>query len=103
MIPELTPENKLDMSLSQIRRYEKKYKKLKFNNRYYIQYYGYDVALHDWKLERPLASYENDYLYASGTLENGNSWKTSPIVKMEWRSDHYKITTESNTIYRLYF
>jgi hypothetical protein len=99
MIPELSPENKLDMSLSQIRRYEKKYKKLKFNNRYYIQYYGYDVALHDWKLERS----SDNFLYATGTLENDNSWETSPIVRMESRDDHYKITTESNTIYRLYF
>ncbi len=98
MIPELSPENKLNMSLSQIRRYEKKYKKMRLNNRYYIQYYGYDVALHDWNLE-----ISDDYIYATGTLENDNRWQTSPIILLETRDDHYKVTTESNTIYRLYF
>lgn len=99
MIPELSPEDKLNMSLSQINRYEKKYNKMRHNNRYYIQYYGYDVALHDWELERD----NNNYFYVNGTLENNNKWITSAISSMEMRDDHYKVITESGTIYRLYF
>ncbi len=99
MIPELTTSDKLSMSLSQIRRYEKKRTKMFHNNKYYIQYYGYNVAIHDWILVKDAES----YIYLSGTLENGNAWQTSPIVSMITNEDHYEITTESNTIYRAYW
>ena len=99
MLPELTQDEKLSMSLAQIRRYEKKRTKMRFNNRYYIQYYGYNVSLHNWTLERD----QEGYIYVQGTLENGNNWQTSPVVSMNTMDDHYEITTESNTIYRLYW
>ena len=51
MIPKLTNCDKLNMSLSQINRYEKKYTKMRYNNNYYIKHYGYDVSLEDWKIE----------------------------------------------------
>lgn len=98
MIPKLTNYNKLNMSLSQIRRYEKKFTKMRFNNRYYIQYYGYNVALHDWNVSRD----DEGYITINGVLENGNSWQTSPICSFETMDDHYQVITESNTIYRLY-
>ena len=99
MLPELTTTDKLNMSLSQIRRYEKKRTKMTFNNRYYIQYYGYNVALHDWNLERDA----DGYITVTGNLENGNSWQTSPMISIETMDDHYQVITESNTIYRLYW
>ena len=99
MLPQLTQSERLSMSLSQVRRYEKKLTKMSRNNRYYIQYYGYNVALHDWNLERD----DSGFIYVHGTLENGNSWETSPIVSMETMDDHYQVITESNTIYRLYW
>ena len=99
MLPKLTTNEKVNMSLSQIRRYEKKRTKMSFNNRYYIQYYGYDVALHDWSLEND----EEGYIYINGTLENGNKWETSGLVSMTTENDHYLVVTESNTYYRLYW
>lgn len=98
MIPELTVSNKTYMSLSQIHRYEKKRTKMLHNSRYYIQYYGYDVALHDWSLEKD----DDGYIYIKGVLENGNNWITSDVISMINMDDHYKITTTSKTIYRLY-
>ncbi len=99
MIPELTPNQKQSMTLTQIRRYEKKRTKLMYNNRYYIQHYGYNVSLHDWDLQRD----DDGYIYASGTLENGNRWETSAIQSFQTMEDHYEILTNSNTIYRLYW
>jgi len=98
MIPKLTPEDKINMSLSQINRYEKKYTKLTYNNNYYIQYYGYDVELDEWDIQFD----ENDYMYAVGKLGNGNEWETSNIVSIKQRRDHYRCKTSSGTVYRLY-
>jgi hypothetical protein len=99
MIPELTIEDKLHMTLSQIRRYEKKRTKMRYNNAYYIQYYGYNVSLRDWSFEQD----EDGYIYVNGTLENGNGWGTSAIVDLHTNDDHYEVITRSNTIYRLYW
>ena len=99
MIQELTNSDRLNMSLSQINRYEKKYLKLTKNNRYYIQYYGYDVVLNDWSLHL-----EPDGLsIAKGYLGNDNSWETSPFTNVERLTDHYACTTKSGTVYRLYY
>ncbi len=99
MIPKLTPNDKMTMSLSQINRYEKKYTKLTYNNNYYIQYYGYDVELDQWDIRFD----EDDYMYAVGNLGNGNEWETSNIVSIKARKDHYRCKTSSGTVYRLYF
>jgi hypothetical protein len=99
MIPELTIQDKLQMTLSQIRRYEKKRTKMLHNNAYYIQYYGYNVSLRDWSLECD----KEGYIYANGNLENGNGWGTSAIVSLTTNEDHYEVLTKSNTIYRLYW
>ena len=99
MIPKLTPNDKLNMTLSQINRYEKKYTKLSKDNRYYIQHYNYDVALNDWSLHVD----SEGFISARGVLENGNFWITSGIEHLETRNDHYCCTTENGTIYRLYF
>lgn len=99
MIPELTLQDQLKMTLSQISRYEKKRTKMRYNNRYYIQYYNYNVALHDWEIIHD----PDNYIYFVGTLENGNPWQTSPMVSIKTEVDHYVVLTESNTTYRLYF
>jgi hypothetical protein len=99
MIPKLSINDKLNMSLSQINRYEKKYTKLCNNNRYYISHYGYNVALEDWSIHVD----EDDYIYAKGYLGNDNAWTTSGILSMETVDGHYRCTTESGTVYRLYF
>lgn len=98
MIPSLTNAEQLTMTLSQIRRYEKKYTKLQKNNKYYIQYYGYDVDLDDWSLH-----VEDGFIYAKGYLGNDNSWETSNIKELVNMGKYYHCTTESGTIYRLYF
>jgi hypothetical protein len=99
MIPKLTVGDKLDMTLSQINRYEKKYTKMTYNNDYYIQYYGYDVELICWDIKLD----ENDFIYAEGCLGNGNPWETSDIVSIKARKDHYRCKTSSGTVYRLYW
>jgi hypothetical protein len=99
MIPKLSVDDKLNMSLSQINRYEKKYTKMTYNNDYYIQYYGYDVELMSWDIKLD----ENDYIYAEGFLGNGNLWETSDIVSIKARKDHYRCKTSSGTVYRLYW
>jgi hypothetical protein len=99
MIPTLSINDKLNMSLSQINRYEKKYTKLRHNNRYYISHYGYDVALEDWSIHVD----GDDYIYAKGYLGNDNGWTTSGILSMETVGNYYRCTTESGTVYRLYF
>ncbi len=99
MIPKLTPADKLNMSLSQINRYEKKYTKLTYNNDYYIQYYGYDVELDEWDIQFD----EDDYMYVVGKLGNGNDWETSKILSIKMRKDHYRCKTSSGTVYRLYW
>jgi hypothetical protein len=99
MIPKLTIGDKLNMSLSQINRYEKKYTKMTYNNDYYIQYYGYDVELICWDIKLD----ENDFIYATGCLGNGNLWETSDIVSIKTRKDHYRCKTSSGTVYRLYW
>ena len=99
MIPKLTSEDKINMTLSQINRYEKKYTKLTYNNNYYIQYYGYDVELDNWDILID----DNSYIYATGNLGNGNEWETSGIVSMKRRKDHYRCETSSGTVYRLYW
>ncbi len=99
MIPTLSNNDKLNMSLSQINRYEKKYTKLRHNNSYYISHYYYDVALEDWSLHVD----RDNYIYAKGYLCNNNGWTTSCILSMEMVDDHYRCTTESGTVYRLHF
>jgi len=99
MIPELTSADRLSMSLSQINRYEKKYTKLRYNNRYYLQYYDYDVSLQNWSLKVD----NKVFLYAEGYLGNGNAWETSGIVDVVAKEHYYRCTTESGTVYRLYF
>ena len=99
MIHKLTISDKLNMSLSQINRYEKKYTKMIYNNDYYIQYYGYDVELFSWDIKLD----ENDFIYATGCLGNDNLWETSDIVSIKTRKDHYRCKTSSGTVYRLYW
>ena len=99
MIPELTSADRLSMSLSQINRYEKKFTKLLYNNRYYLQYYDYDVSLHDWSIRVD----DDGFIIAEGNLENGNSWKTSGIIDFVSNGNHYRCTTENGSVYRLYF
>ncbi len=99
MIPKLTLDDKITMTLSQINRYEKKYTKLTYNNDYYIQYYGYDVELDDWDIQID----DDSYIYATGNLGNGNPWETSNIVSMKQRKDHFRCKTSSGTVYRLYW
>lgn len=99
MIPELTSQDRLNMSLSQINRYEKKYTKLLKNNDYYIQYYGYDVVLNDWSMHIE----QDGFSIGKGYLGNGNAWQTSGFTSVRRLSDHYACTTESGTVYRLYY
>jgi hypothetical protein len=99
MIPKLTPNDKLNMTLGQINRYEKKYTKLSKDNRYYLQHYNYDVSLNEWSIHVDAEGYIN----ARGNLENGNFWITSDIKDLKSCADHYCCTTQSGTIYRLYF
>lgn len=99
MIPELTSQDKLNMSLSQINRYEKKYTKLLKNNDYYIQYYGYDVVLNDWSMHIE----PDGFTIGKGYLGNDNAWQTSGFTTVRRLDDHYSCTTESGTVYRLYY
>jgi len=99
MIPQLTNSDKLNMTLSQINRYEKKYTKMSKNNSYYIQYYGYDVTLEDWSTHLE----PDGFTIAKGYLGNGNSWETSGFTSVERNPDHYRCTTENGTVYRLYY
>jgi hypothetical protein len=99
MIQELSNSDRLNMSLSQINRYEKKYLKLTKNNSYYIQYYGYDVVLNDWSMH----VMSDGFTIAKGYLGNGNAWETSGFTKVDRLTDHYACTTESGTVYRLYY
>lgn len=98
MISKLTPDDKINMTLSQINRYEKKYTKLTYNNNYYIQYYGYDVELYNWDIV-----IDGDSCYAIGNLGNCNEWETSNIRSMKRRKNHYRCKTSSGNIYRLYW
>jgi hypothetical protein len=98
MIPELTREQMLNMSLSQMHRYNKKRTKMQHNNEYYIQHYNYDVPLYYWKLEY----LPDGTLQARGLLGNGNEWLTSYFKLFTYESGHYKGVTISGHVYRLY-
>ena len=43
------------------------------------------------------------FTIAKGYLGNGNAWETSGFTKVDRLTDHYACTTESGTVYRLYY